>query len=118
MYLASSTTMAWSSTGCSTRVGELIDERTWRTSIFMFIRRSASSAPGLELASTHLRHQRFASWSWAIDGEKALSDSSSHSFVPKRSDAPSIAAPHSSGEGAHGYSSDRMKEAPVPYRMA
>ena len=84
----------------------------------MFMRRSASSAPGLVLASTHLRHHRFISSSWAIDGEKPSSVSSNHSFVPKWSDPPSIIARHSSGEGAHGYSSDRLKEAPVPYRMA
>src|SRR5215213_11378070 len=117
MYLPSSTTIAWSSTGCSTRVGELIEESTWRTSIFMFMRRSASSAPGLVLASTHLRHHRFISASWAIDGERSSSVSSNHSSVPKWSDPRSIVARHSSGEDAHGYSSDRLKEAPVAYRM-
>ena len=83
-------------------VGALIDERTWRTSMSLFMAKSAAAAPGLELVSTHLRHQGFALSSPAMLGEYRVSHSSSHASVPNRSDAPSMTRRHTSGVGAHG----------------
>ena len=102
MYLPWANSKSVSSTGCRTRAGALIDERTWRASSLLLIRRSAASAPGLVLSRTHRRHQRFISGSSAIDGDNSRNVTSNHSSVPNGGEGLSMNARHCSGVGIHG----------------